>query len=120
MKRPIVLVAALVGLWACSDAVGELMQDAGTMLSDGAVPDAGASPSTVVELNCPSEGGFILTDVDQRPLGQIVIRQTFPDPWGVTDPPQNVEGQFLAWWSIEGKVLVQCNGDTSASTIEIL
>jgi hypothetical protein len=45
----LVIGLALVG-FACAESVGQMLEDAGTMLQDGSVPDAGAQ-DTPVECN---------------------------------------------------------------------
>lgn len=121
-RRKLTTVAALAVLaLACSEAVGDMMHDAGTMLADAGdmmQPDAGAQPQTF-PLDC-SGGSFVLTDVDQKELGKVIIHQRFPDPWGTTDPPQMVDYQSHAIWSIGGKVLAQCNGGVTSASIEVL
>ena len=49
-KLLLVVVLALVG-FACADGVGEMLTDAGDMLADGSVPDAGAD----FEVTCNRE-----------------------------------------------------------------
>jgi hypothetical protein len=146
MKRIGLVIGLAVLALACSETVGGMMQDAGTMLADAGemMRDAGdADASTMPDgstgsgggsgtagtgggpmaqtfpLDC-SGGGFVLTDVDQKELGKVIIRQRFPDSWGVTDPPQMVDYQTHAIWSIGGKVLVQCNGGVTEASIEVL
>jgi hypothetical protein len=45
-KVGLLLGLALVG-FACADSVGQMLQDAGQMMQDGSVPDAGAQDETV-------------------------------------------------------------------------
>jgi hypothetical protein len=82
---------------------GQMMMDAG----DAMTPDAGAQESEFFDFTCPTDDQWLLTDVDQRQLGKVVIHQDFPDPWGVTES-KIVKAQQYAWWSVDGKVLVQC------------
>ncbi len=121
MRKVILVAVAVVVVFACSEPVGQVLVDAGDMLADAGdmmQPDAGAQSQTF-PVDC-SGGGFVLTNVDQKELGKVIIHQRFPDPWGATDPPQMVDYQAHAWWSINGKVLVQCSGDTTSASIEVL
>jgi hypothetical protein len=80
--------------------------------------DAGKVQAQTLPVDC-SNRGFVLTDVDQGEPGTVIIRQTFLDAWGVTNPPRNVDYQADAIWSIGGKVLVQCNPGVIAASIEV-
>ncbi len=106
MKRTILTAALILALACGADAVGEMMD----------VPDAGAQGGTggngdqseFHDFACPSNG-WVLTDVDQVDPGKAIIRYSFPDPW--LNSGKTVDTQQYAWWSIEGKILVQCSAD---------
>jgi hypothetical protein len=60
-KRLITVAALAVLALACSETVGDMMQDAGAMLADagnGMLPDAGAQPSDaeIHDFDCAGEG----------------------------------------------------------------
>ena len=122
MKKAWLALLAVVVAYACSDTVGGVLEDAGTMLQDAGeqMQDSGTAQAQTFPVECSrAVNGFVLTDVHQREFGEVIIRQTFPDPWGVTDPRRNVDYQSDAFWSIDGKVLVQCSGDVISASIEV-
>jgi hypothetical protein len=51
-KLILMVVLALVG-FACADGVGEMLTDAGDMLADGSVPDAGADFEVTCDKQAP-------------------------------------------------------------------
>ena len=142
MKRFALGLGLLTVAFACSEQAGQVLIDAGEIIRDAGDADAstgvdgstggngmatggtsgsGGSPQAqIIEVDCSKAvNGFVLTDVDQRDFGQVIIHSTWPDPWGVTDPPRNVDYQSDAFWSIDGKVLVQCSGNTIRAWLEI-
>lgn len=121
MRKLILVMGLVVVAFACSEQAGQMLVDGGQMMMDAGdtmVPDAGAQESEFHDFTCPADNQFLLTDVDQRELGKIVIHQDFPDPWGVTDG-KIVKAHQYAWWSVDGKVLVQCTSGRGFS-LEIL
>lgn len=122
MRKLFLMVGLALVAFACSEQAGQMLVDAGEMMQDAGqqIQDSGTAQAQTVEVDCSKAvNGFVLTDVDQQDFGQVIIHSTWPDPWGVTDPPRNVDYQSDAFWSIDGKVLVQCSGNTIRAWLEI-
>jgi hypothetical protein len=92
MQKVFWMLGLVLVVFACGEPAGQMlvdggqaMMDAGNALQDGAVPDAGAQQSEFREFTCPDDAGFLLADVDQQPLGKIVIHSDFVDPWNVVN-----------------------------------
>lgn len=81
------------------------------------VPDAGAQPSDTFEYTCP-ESGWLLTDIDQRPLGEITIYIFGSARLEAQVPGGTVDVQSVAHFSIDGKVLANCEAGRPV-TIEV-
>lgn len=73
------------------------------------VPDAGAQPDAGerFDYTCP-EVGWLKTDIDQRPLGEIGIFWSQPAAGWLGLEGQVVDVQNVANFSINGKVAINC------------
>ena len=52
MKRVLFVIALALAGFACADGVGEMLTDAGNMIGDGSVPDAGAQGGRLLSVPC--------------------------------------------------------------------
>jgi hypothetical protein len=122
MRKLVLMVGLVVVAFACSEPVGQMLADAGEMMMDASVPDAGAQESEFFDYPCPADSSagslYVLTDVDQKELGKVVIRATIPD-WAGTG--YTADYQNDATLSVNGKVLAQCPAwGIDKITVEVL
>jgi hypothetical protein len=125
MKRLGLTVGLVVVVFACGEPVGQMLADGGQMMMDAGdamVPDAGAQQSEFFDYPCPADSSagslYVLTDVDQKELGKVVIRATIPD-WAGTG--YTADYQNDANLSVNGKVLAQCPAwGIDKITVEVL
>lgn len=136
------LIAVGAVAFACGEAGQSMTSGAGAMDGSGATSGGGATNGTgatngsggngagasgggappaaqVIPVNCPAEGGFVLTNVDRGEFGSVTVHSRFRDPWGATDPPEVVDYRSDAIWSINGKILFQCSANDIESWIEV-
>ena len=107
------MVSALaVVAFACSEQAGQILVDGGQMMMDAGdamVPDAGAQQGEFFDYPCPADASagslYVLTNIDQKELGKVVIRAILPN-WAGTG--YTADYQNDANLSVNGKVLAQC------------
>lgn len=112
MKQLLITATALVTVIACSDAVGEVIHDAGVILADAGdamVPDAGAD----VSVACNADTGIAEFDVPRPGETRVTLcyRASGSNPRAYCT-------NFVAWW-YEGtkRGFINCIADTKSITV---
>jgi hypothetical protein len=140
MKRLLFVTLFLFGLWACSDAVVEVLQDASVpdasadgSIPDGSIPDASVCQCDVCEcpvvepeewvgtpVECTDFGSGQYAAVFQVRPGITQVEECYSNSPGVTAGPLTTPycWRGFAWWkpgTTEGFMF--CNSQTTSVTV---